>query len=129
MGIVKSILKNHYGLKISRNWDKTYWAFDIHGTILKPNYTYGNIPDEFYPLALETLQMISKMSDVVIFLYTCSHPHEIEQYLKLFSDNNIHFKYVNENQKTTDLKGYGCYDKKPYMNVLFEDKAGFDPEK
>jgi hypothetical protein len=42
MGIVKSILKNHYGLKISRNWDKTYWAFDIHGTILKPNYTYGN---------------------------------------------------------------------------------------
>jgi hypothetical protein len=37
MGIVKSILKNHYGLKISRNWDKTYWAFDIHGTILKPN--------------------------------------------------------------------------------------------
>jgi hypothetical protein len=41
--------------------------------------------------------MISKMSDVVIFLYTCSHPHEIEQYLKLFSDNNIHFKYVNEN--------------------------------
>jgi hypothetical protein len=64
---------------------------------LKPNYTYGNIPDEFYPLALETLQMISKMSDVVIFLYTCSHPHEIEQYLKLFSDNNIHFKYVNEN--------------------------------
>jgi hypothetical protein len=73
--------------------------------------------------------MISKMSDVVIFLYTCSHPHEIEQYLKLFSDNNIHFKYVNENPEVaTDLKGYGCYDKKPYMNVLFEDKAGFDPE-
>jgi hypothetical protein len=65
------------------------------------------IPDEFYPLALETLQMISKMSDVVIFLYTCSHPHEIEQYLKLFSDNNIHFKYVNETRVATDLKVMG----------------------
>jgi hypothetical protein len=65
--------------------------------------------------------MISKMSDVVIFLYTCSHPHEIEQYLKLFSDNNIHFKYVNENQSCYRFKGYGCYDKKPYMNVLIEN--------
>jgi hypothetical protein len=28
----------------------------------------------------------------------------------------------------TQTNGYGCYDKKPYMNVLFEDKAGFDAE-
>ena len=112
---------------INRGWDKTYWVFDIHGTILKPNYEYGNIPKEFYPFAKETLQMISKMEDVVMILYTCSHPHEIEQYIECFKENDIHFDYVNENPEIpTNLEGYGNYDKKLYMNVLFEDKAGFD---
>jgi len=112
---------------VNRGWDKTYWVFDIHGTILKPNYEYGNIPKEFYPSAKETLQMISKMEDVVMILYTCSHPHEIEQYIEYFKDNDIKFDYINENPEiATNLEGYGNYDKKPYMNVLFEDKAGFD---
>jgi hypothetical protein len=128
MSIVKSITINHFGHKISRNWDRTFWAFDIHGTILKPNYTYGSTPDEFYPMAKETLQLISKLSDVVMFLYTCSHPHEVDEYIALFESNDIHFKYVNENPEVlTQTNGYGNYDKKPYMNVLFEDKAGFDP--
>jgi len=129
MSIIKSILTNHFDYKIKRNWDRTYWAFDIHGTILRPNYTYGNTPDDFYPWAKETLQLITKLPDVVTFLYTCSHPHEIEEYIKLFASFDIKFNYINENPEVeTDLKGYGNYDKKPYMNVLFEDKAGFDPE-
>lgn len=129
MSIIKSILTNHFEYKIRRNWDRTYWAFDIHGTILKPNYTYGNTPDDFYPMAKETLQLISKLPDVVTFLYTCSHPHEIEEYVNLFKSFDIEFNYVNENPEVeTDKNGYGNYDKKPYMNVLFEDKAGFDPE-
>lgn len=129
MSIIKSILTNHFDYKIKRNWDRTYWAFDIHGTILRPNYTYGNTPDDFYPWAKETLQLITKLPDVVTFLYTCSHPHEIEEYIKLFASFDIKFNYINENPEVeTDLQGYGNYDKKPYMNVLFEDKAGFDPE-
>lgn len=127
MSIVRSIKINHYEHMVNRNWDKTYWVFDIHGTILKPNYEYGNIPKEFYPFAKETLQKISKMEDVVMILYTCSHPHEIEQYIEYFKENDIHFDYINENPEIpTNLEGYGNYDKKPYMNVLFEDKAGFD---
>ena len=127
MSIVRSILINHYEHMVKRNWDKTYWAFDIHGTILKPNYEYGNIPKEFYPFAKETLQLVSKMEDVVMILYTCSHPHEIEQYIEYFEENDINFDYINENPEIpTNLEGYGNYDKKPYMNVLFEDKAGFD---
>lgn len=129
MSIKNSIAVNHFELKEKRNWDKTYWAFDIHGTILRPNYTYGNTPDDFYPMAKETLQFISKLPDVVMFLYTCSHPHEIEEYLQLFRKFDIDFKYVNENPEVqTEKEGYGNYDKKPYMNVLFEDKAGFNPE-
>lgn len=128
MSIINGI-NNYYKEKEKRNWDTGYWFFDIHGTILKPNYQAGNIPDEFYPKALETLQLISKMDDIVMVLYTCSHPHEIVEYLKIFEANDIHFKYVNENPEVkTDLEGYGNYDKKPYMNLLFEDKAGFDAE-
>jgi len=128
MGVTKAII-NAFAYKITRNWDTMYWAFDIHGTILRPNYTYGSTPDEFYPMAKETLQLISKLPDVVTFLYTCSHSNEVAEYVKLFENNNIHFKFINENPDVpTDINGYGCYDKKPYMNVLFEDKAGFDPE-
>ena len=61
-----------------------------------------------------------------MFLFTCSHPHEIEGYLELFESNDIHFKFVNENPEVVDFK-YGYYEKKPYFNLLFEDKAGFDP--
>jgi len=126
MSIINSILKNHFEYKEKRGWDKTYFFFDIHGTILKPNYTYGNTPKDFYPYAKETLQFISKLPDVCMILYTCSHQHEIEEYIKLFEENGINFQYVNENPEVkTDLNGYGCYDKKPYVNVLFEDKAGF----
>jgi hypothetical protein len=129
MSIITSINKNHFEYKVKRGWDKTFWFFDIHGTILLPNYQYGNIPKEFYPYAKETLQFLSKLDDVCMVLYTCSHPHEIEEYINLFKENEIKFEYINENPEVvTDLNGYGCYDKKPYINVLFEDKAGFDPE-
>jgi len=129
MGILKSIQVNHFEYKVKRGWDKTYWYIDIHGTILKPNYQYGNIPKEFYPYAKEALQFLTKLDDVCLILYTCSHQHEIEEYIKFFKENDIIFDYTNENPEViTDLNGYGCYDKKPYMNVLFEDKAGFDAE-
>ncbi len=129
MSILRSILINHFEYKEKRGWDKCYWFIDLHATVLVPNYKTNNIPKEFYPYAKETLQLLSKLSDVCLIMYTCSHPHEIDEYLKFFEENNIHFEYVNENPEvTTDIGGYGCYDKKPYMNVLFEDKAGFDAE-
>ena len=134
MGVLKSIQVNHFAYrekkgKVLNDGYKMYWFFDIHSTILKPNYQYGNTPDEFYPMAKETLQLISRIPEIVMFLYTCSHPHEIDEYLNLFVSNNIHFNYVNENPEVvTQNNGYGNYDKKPYMNVLFEDKAGFDPQ-
>ena len=126
MSIIRAIKKSYEDKEI-KGFERLYFVFDIHGTILKPNYEYGNIPKEFYPNAKETLQMISKMEDVVMILYTCSHPHEIDQYIEYFKENDIHFDYINENPEiATNLDGYGNYDKKPYMNVLFEDKAGFN---
>lgn len=129
MGILHSIRKNHFEvLEKRKDWKYVYYAFDLHGTIVKPNYEAGNIPREFYPFAKEVLQMLSKRDDVVIYMYTCSHPHEQVQYLQFFKENGIDFKWVNKNPEVlTDNKGYGYYEDKPYFNVLFEDKAGFDP--
>ena len=107
-------------------WEKTYWAFDIHETMLKPNWIARNIPTEFYPDAKEALRLLSDREDIVMFLYTCSHPHDTDEYIRLFEDNDIYFNYVNENPEVVN-SDLGYYDKKPYFNVLLDDKAGFDP--
>lgn len=121
--IINSI-ENCIQLITERKWDKVYWAFDLHSTILVPNYKAGQIPTEFYPKAKETLQMISKMKNICMIMYTCSHPNEIEEYLEFFKKNDIHFKYVNKNPEVPN-GAYGYYNDKFYFNVLFEDKAGF----
>jgi hypothetical protein len=110
-----------------KNWDRTFWAFDIHGTILKPNYRRDSISTEFYPMAKEVMQMLSKRTDIVRILYTCSYPHEIEQYIEYFKNHGIHFDYINRNPEVAD-GGYGYYHDKFYFNVLMDDKAGFDGE-
>lgn len=109
-----------------KNWHKTYWAFDIHGTVLKPTYQSGVESTEFYPYAKEALQLISRQRNIVRILYTCSFPQEIAGYLRYFERHGIHFDYVNENPDIC-AGAYGHYEDKFYFNVLFEDKAGFDP--
>jgi len=55
MGVLRAIRTQHFGQIEKRGWNYTYWAFDLHGTIIKPNYEAGNIPTEFYPYAMEVL--------------------------------------------------------------------------
>lgn len=131
MSILTAIKKQHFGaMKRHESWNYVYYAFDLHGTVIVPNYKTGEIPKEFYPHAKETLQMLSKREDIVMYIYTCSHPHEQEQYVEYFKSLGINFRWVNENPEVeTQNNGYGYYEDKPYFNVLFEDKAGFDPNK
>lgn len=127
MSIVRSIEKNHFQVMKEKGWKFTYWAFDIHDTLIVPNYEAGNIPTEFYPHVKGVMSNLCNRKDIVPILYTSSYPHEIKEYLELFKKNGIHFKYVNENPEVeTEVGGYGYYDDKFYFNVLFEDKAGFD---
>lgn len=127
--MVLRAIENGFKVMKERTWDKIYYLVDLHSTVIKPNYQAGNIPTEFYPDAKEVLQMITKREDICLIMYTCSHPHEILEYKEFFKGHGIVFEYVNVNPEVkTQEGGYGCYDTKPYMNVLIDDKAGFDGE-
>ena len=125
--MITRAIRNALRRKEEKNWEKTYWAFDIHETMVLPTWSTEAVPLTLYPHALEVLQLITGRPDIVMILYTCSHPPEIEVYLDFFKKQGIHFQYVNENPEVINIK-YGNYDKKPYFNVLFEDKSGFDPK-
>jgi len=125
MSIIKAIDKA-FKTKEERGWTELYYFIDIHNTVLYPDYT-NNQPLVFYKHAKEVLQYLSTRNDIVLCLYTCSHQHEIVKYLQYFRDHNIDFKYVNRNPDAKNTT-YGNYEDKPYFNVLFEDKAGFDAE-
>lgn len=126
--IVKWINKM-FAHSFNKEWYETYWAFDVHGVILRPNNRKNSTYAEFYPFAKETLKMISDRPDIVMILSTSSYPSEIEYYYQIFVENGIQFKYINENPDIDSLKGnFGFYEKKFYFNAMFEDKAGFDPD-
>lgn len=127
MSIVQQI-KRTFEVSFKKEWYETYWAFDVHGTILKPSYDLNTKKEEFYPFAKTALQLISERDDIKMILYTCSYPHEVEKYLDLFKSESIHFDHVNENPGiSSNMGNFGYYEQKFYFNVLFEDKAGFDP--
>lgn len=122
--IIKAITKAFKEMEVKK-WNKIYYYFDIHNTILYPDY--NNTTTDFYPYAKEVLNYLSSRNDIVMSLYTCSYPEEIERYQKFFRENNINFTYINRNPDVKNTQ-YGYYEDKPYFNVLFEDKAGFDAE-
>jgi len=128
MSILKSF-DNAYADATRKGWDYIYVFLDLHSTLIKPNYKSGEIPTDFYEGALKGLKMLYAAQDTKIIMYTCSHPHEIKKYENLFRRHGVVFDFINENPEvTTTPQGYGCYDMKPYFNVLIDDKAGFYAE-
>ncbi len=110
-----------------KKWDKIYIAIDIHDTIVHGNYNANELPTEFIANSKEVLQYLSKREDIILLLYTCSHPTEIVKYIDFFNSNDIKFKHSNINPDIPN-NALGCYDLKPYFNILLEDKAGFNAE-
>ena len=124
--MITRAIEKAFEVRRKRFWTKTYWAFDVHDTILVPNYSPDQIPTEFFPHAKETLQLISSKRDIVMILFTSSSPEDCSEYINFFKGHSIIFDYANENPEVRSAS-YGCYEIKPYFNVLFDDKAGFDP--
>lgn len=126
--MIARTIERQYEIALSRGWDRMYWAVDLHGTLILPNYEKMKAEDVvYYPHAREAMELLTTRTDVRLIMYTCSWPTEIEEYQKRFAADGIHFDWVNENPEVDHTK-YGYYQDKPYFNVLLDDKAGFDPE-
>ena len=76
---VVSQIKKTFETSFDKKWFDTYWAFDIHGTILKSTYDLKSDVYEFYPYAKESLMLISERTDITMILYTCSYLEEIQK--------------------------------------------------
>lgn len=118
-----------FNISFRKEWYETYWAFDVHGTIIKPSYDLNDKSVHYYPFAKEVLQMLSKRDDIKLIMWTSSYPHKIELYNRNFYFDDIIFDTINENPNISSNNGnFGYYEKKFYFNILFDDKATFDPE-
>lgn len=119
-GITKAFNK-----AIERNWDRFYVAVDLHGTVIEADYE--KTATKYFPHAKECLQYLTQREDVILIMYTCSLESEITKYVKMFDEDGIRFNFINCNPDVTETK-MGDFTCKPYFNVLFEDKAGFNPD-
>jgi hypothetical protein len=111
----------------SKKWDNIYIAVDLHGVIVKPTYMTHEDVFDFYPGAIEALNVLSKIPEVKLILFTGSYRDVIENVLSALIDRHVYFDYVNENPEVenTYYLNTRC---KLYYDVLFDDKAGFQPE-
>lgn len=127
MKTIGDTIRSQYAIARSRGWDRTYWAVDLHSTVIKPNFKSNMAHQvEYYDDAREAMRAISERADARLIMYTCSWPTEIATYMTTFARDGIVFDWVNENPDVNSTD-YGCYTQKPYFNILLDDKAGFDP--
>ena len=124
---ILDVIDNLFELAIRKEWYHTYWAIDMHQTFLKPDYKRDGFSCDFYPYAEETLRLLSKRDDIVLILYTATHPDIVSSYIQEFETKGIKFKFVNCNPDVDDVRSFGYYKEKMYYNTIFEDKSGFNP--
>jgi hypothetical protein len=126
MNILKPIF-NAYQKAQDRSWDTIYWAIDVHSTMIVSNYD-KDAEDEFYPYCKKVLRLLTEKKHIKLILYTCSYEESMKKFMEILEEEGIVFDFFNENPEAMDTN-YGSYTKKPYFNVLLEDKGGFEPEK
>ncbi|MEG0870023.1 MAG: hypothetical protein RSD49_01610 [Hafnia sp.] len=119
-------IERAYRIAQERNYNIVYWALDLHGTCIHSNYqqnTYNWINEDCLP----ALRSIAAHEETRIILWSSLHPDEIPNVVKFFEENGIKVFAVNENHSEGNTTT-GNFDKKFYMSVIVDDKAGFDPE-
>ncbi len=108
-----------------RNWNRMYWAIDLHDTIIKANYSGSTDDIKVSMSALTTLLHLSESPRHCLILFTSSFDKQVNEILEKFKRLNINFDYVNENPEVPDTE-LGNFTDKWYFNVLLDDKAGFE---
>lgn len=125
MKTIDTLFEEQFRKIKERGWEHIYVIVDMHDTVFKS--TYGNdqklIP---YDLAVDCLMKLSYRKDVKLIYWSSTNETEQKRHLEYLSGYNINFDYINENPEEASTS-YADFDKKFYMNVILDDKAGFDP--
>ena len=80
MMMIKQAIKNALSVKSIRGWDTLYWAIDLHGVILIPNYD-KIVKLEMYPGVEKIMQLLTLDPGNKLIMYTASKKTEIEKYV------------------------------------------------
>lgn len=122
---IKRAIRNAFSRMQKQKRDRVYILVDIHGTVLKSNYQ--GMAKDFYPLAKEALQAMSKDENFCLILWSCTPEDMMIKYLDFFKSNGILFDYCNENPEVQGRIDWADYSKKLHYDIMVDDKAGFNP--
>ena len=111
-----------------QNWDYIIVLVDIHDTIFKASW---DKPEnyEYLGKAKETLQLMTKMPNIKMILWSSSYKEKLSDYIRYMTMDFIDFDAINENIEGTTNTKLACFDKKPYFSVGIDNAFGFDPER
>ena len=111
-----------------QNWDYIVVLVDIHDTIFRASW---DKPEnyEYLGKAKETLQLMTKMPNIKMILWSSSYIGRLADYINEFTNNDICFDAINENINGTTNTELACFDEKPYFSVGIDNAFGFEPEK
>lgn len=122
--ILDSIIKA-YDDMLRKNYNKIYWAIDLHGTCLKSTYdsTEFELINEY---VIPTLKLIQARPESVLVMWSSGYTEDLARAIMFFIDHKVYFKYINMNPEVFNTRT-GCFEKKFYFSIGIDDKFGFNP--
>lgn len=123
---ISKLFENTKATASKKGWDKVFVLIDVHETIMKSDYTNDSTIFQYYPDAIECLQLMSVNPFYNLILWTSTSDDRANEYKNAFQkEGHIVFDQFNENKEVANTD-YADFSKKPYFNIIIDDKAGFD---
>jgi len=122
--MIINAIEKAYNTARKKNWDRIYWAIDLHDTCLRSTYGKGNYA-WLGQHVINALREIAARPETVIILWSSVHADEEQDIVDFFAKEGIKVSYFNHNPEVANTAS-GNFDTKFYFNILVDDKAGFD---
>jgi hypothetical protein len=119
-------IRRAFDEKKRKNWPYLFWLVDCHFTLIEGKYNRFNEDRELYPSAQEVLSYLSKREDMVLILWSSMYEDSAMDIVNWCRSKGILFDYFNENPLVPS-DSLCDFSKKPYVSIILDDRAGFEP--